>query len=213
MRFRTFINFPVVFSAMTGDYNRKDRFYELAKAEGYRSRAAYKLKELNQRFKFLAHGAHVLDLGSWPGGWTQVAAQAVGERGLVVSIDLVPLEPLPQENVRLIAGDARDESSLNAIRSYAPNVSVIISDMSPKLTGIKVADQMGTVACAELAVWVAQQVLKPGGTLVMKVFKGNETDQFHRANRTLFEKLNRIELESTRKTSNEFYLVGQGFKG
>lgn len=197
---------------MTSDYNRKDRFYELAKAQGYRSRAAYKLKELNQKFKFLARGAHVLDLGSWPGGWTQVAAEAVGDSGLVVSIDLVSLDPLGNENVRLIAGDARDESSLDQIRSYAPHVSVIISDMSPKLTGIKEADQMGTVACAELAVWVAQQVLKPGGTLVMKVFKGNETELFYRANRALFEKLHRVELESTRKTSNEYYLVGQCFK-
>lgn len=197
---------------MSGGYNRKDRFYELAKSEGYRSRAAYKLKELNQKFKFLARGAHVLDLGSWPGGWTQVAAEAVGESGLVVSIDLVPLDSLPGDNIKLIAGDVRDESSLAAIRALVPHVSVIISDMSPKLTGIKVADQMGTVACAELAVWVATQVLKPGGTLVMKVFKGNETEQFYRAHRALFEKLHRVELESTRKSSNEFYIVGQGYR-
>jgi 23S rRNA (uridine2552-2'-O)-methyltransferase len=202
---------------VSGDYNRKDRFYALAKAEGYRSRAAYKLRELNDKFKFLAPGSAVLDLGSWPGGWTQIASEQVGERGLVVSIDLVELDPIAAANVRIVTGDVRDDASLAAMRELlttdrAAKFSAVISDMSPKLTGIKEADQAGSVACAELAVWVAQQLLKPGGTLVMKVFKGNETEQFYRATRGAFEKLHRVELDSTRRSSNEFYLVGQGFK-
>lgn len=199
---------------MCADYNRKDRLYERAKEEGYRSRAAYKLIELDKKHKILRPGVKVFDLGAWPGGWTQVASAAVGPKGVVVAIDLVPIDQLPAENVLLICGDARDDSHIQAALTHAgARFDVVVSDMSPKLTGIREADQAGTVGCAELALYVAGQVLKEGGDLVIKVFKGNDTEVFVRQLRSAFSKVVRAELDSTRKTSNEFYLLGRGFKG
>ncbi|NDC37162.1 MAG: RlmE family RNA methyltransferase [Proteobacteria bacterium] len=199
---------------MCAEYNRKDKLYERAKQEGYRSRAAYKLLELNKKYSILRPGTKVFDLGAWPGGWTQVAAAAVGSAGLVVALDLVALEPLPEGHVHLLCGDAREAHNIEAaLRLAGSQFDVVISDMSPKLTGIKEADQAGTVGCAELAQYVAGQVLKKGGDLVLKVFKGNDTELFVRQLRPLFEKVMRAELDSTRKTSNEYYVVARGFKG
>lgn len=186
----------------------------MAKSDGYRSRAAYKLIELDEKYGLLKPGSKVLDLGSWPGGWVQVAASRVGPSGLVVGIDLVQVEEMGSSNVHLLTGDARDESFIaTAIEKAGSRFDILISDMSPKLTGIKEADQAGTVACAELALWVAGQVVRPGGNFVAKVFKGGDTDAFVKAARPLFNKLARVELDSTRKTSNEFYVIGLGLKG
>ena len=198
---------------MSSDYNRKDRFYEQAKAHGYRSRAAYKLMELDSKFGLLRPGMTVADLGAWPGGWMQVAADKIGERGLVVGADLVEIEPLQRDNTHFIHGDLRDEEVLSQMRDAVNGkYDLVLSDMSAKLTGIREADQAAAAGCAELALWVAQQILRPNGNLVMKVFKGQEVDNFFRASRPLFQKLNRVELDSTRKTSNEFYIVGVGLK-
>lgn len=197
------------------EYNRKDHLYEKAKSEGYRSRAAYKLLELDKKYSLIKPGAQVLDLGCWPGGWIQVAAEAVRRSGLVFGIDLSETEvfdDLPQ--VQLVTGDARDEESLEKMRTAAPDgYSVVLSDMSPKLTGIREADQAGIVGCAELAFWLAQQILRPGGHLVMKFFKGNESETFIRSLRPHFERVARSELDATRKTSNEFYAICIGYKG
>lgn len=199
---------------MSDGYNRKDHYYEKAKSSGYRSRAAFKLIELDQRYGLLKPGRKVLDLGSWPGGWVQVAAERVGPSGLVVGIDLVPVEPVGFDQVHLFTGDARDEGVVQAVLDRAGGrFDILISDMSPKLTGIKEADQAGTVGCAELALWLCQQVVRAGGNFVAKVFKGGDTDAFVKAARPLFNKLARVELDSTRKTSNEFYVIGLGLKG
>lgn len=197
------------------DYNRKDHLYKKAKEEGFRSRAAYKISEIDQKYKILKRGSKVLDLGCWPGGWIQIAAQRVGPDGLVVGIDLVELEPFPDlAQVQLVVGDARDEANQEQMRALAGGqFDVVLSDMSPKLTGIKEADQAGTVACAELAAYIAQRMLAKGGALVMKVFKGNETEQFIRSIRSQYEKIVRTELDSSRNTSNEFYVVAFGYKG
>jgi len=203
---------------MAAKYNRKDHYYEQAKTSGYRSRAAFKLKELNQKFSLLKQGYSVADLGAWPGGWMQVAGSLVGEMGLVVGVDLVPIEPFPHDNIRCLTGDLRDEETLHQLKEVAKNFrqesryDLVLSDMSAKLTGIKEADQASACVCAELALWVAQRILKPKGTLVMKVFKGGEIDSFIRDSRPVFDKLSRVELDSTRKTSNEFYLVASGIK-
>ena len=198
---------------MSSSYNRTDHFYRKAKEEGFRSRAAYKLKELDQKYSLLKPGYKVLDLGAWPGGWLQVAAQAVGAAGLAVGIDLVKLDPLDYPNVRIVQGDARDEASTQQLLDIAQGrFDVILSDMSPKLSGIREADACATVACAELALFIAGRLLKKGGNLVMKVFKSNETELFVKSSRPLFNKLVRAELDTTRKTSNEYYLVGLGLK-
>lgn len=198
---------------MSGNYDRKDHLYQRAKEEGYRSRAAFKLIELDKKYKLLRSGLSVVDLGCWPGGWLQVAAARIGKQGVAVGIDLVETEPFTESNVHLITGDAREDSNIESALSYAPGgFDLLLSDMSPKLSGIKEADQAGTVACAELALWGAGRLLKPGGAFVCKVFKGNETELFYRSARPAFDKLIRSELDSTRKTSNEFYILGVGFK-
>lgn len=196
---------------MSSGYNRKDSLYQKAKESGYRSRAAYKLKEIQASYKIIQNGSHVLDVGAWPGGWVQVALEHVGTSGRVTAIDLQPLEPLDDPRVDLLVGDARDLESL--LPDPTVRFDAVISDMSPKLTGIKEADQAGTVACAELALYVAQQYLKKGGSFVVKVFKGGEVEGFVKSARPMFNKLVRSELQSTRNTSNEFYVIGLGFKG
>ncbi len=195
---------------MSSDYNRKDHLYQKAKDEGYRSRAAYKLLEIQESYKVIPQGAAVLDVGAWPGGWTQVALEIVGPKGAVTAIDLQALDPIDDPRCTFITGDARD---LEAILGHPePCFDAVISDMSPKLTGIKEADQAGTVGCAELALYVAQQLLKKGGSFVVKVFKGGEVEGFVKSARPMFNKLIRSELKSTRATSNEFYVIGLGFK-
>jgi 23S rRNA (uridine2552-2'-O)-methyltransferase len=195
---------------MSSSYNRKDHLYKKAKEEGYRSRAAYKLKEIQATHKIIAPNSSVLDVGAWPGGWTQVALEYVGPNGSVTAIDLQPLEPIDDPRCHLLSGDARDlEETLG---HPGPSFDCVISDMSPKLTGIKEADQAGTVACAELALYVAQQLLKKGGNFVAKVFKGGEVEGFVKSARPMFNKLIRSELDSTRNSSNEFYVIGLGFK-
>jgi 23S rRNA (uridine2552-2'-O)-methyltransferase len=191
-------------------YNRKDHLYQKAKDEGYRSRAAYKLIEIQKDYKLIAAGDSVIDVGAWPGGWTQVALEFIGPKGSVTAVDLQALDPLDDERCRLLTGDARDLDTL--LNNPGPVFDVVISDMSPKLSGIKEADQAGIVACAELALWVAGEFLKTGGNFAVKVFKGGQVETFVKSARPMFNKLVRTELKSTRNTSNEFYVIGLGFK-
>ena len=194
-------------------FQRKDRLYEQAKEDGFRSRASYKLIELDQRYHLLQPGAKVLDLGCWPGGWLEVASDRVGTHGCVVGIDLVELSDLGKDNVKLIAGDAAEDRCISAARQIAGSAfDLILSDMSPKLTGIKEVDRAGSLGCAELALWVAHQLLRQKGNFVTKVFKSNEAEQFVKGLRQYFDRVERRELESTRRSSNEYYVVGLGIK-
>lgn len=192
------------------EYNRKDHLYQKAKEEGYRSRAAYKLIEVQDAYKIIKSGNSVLDVGAWPGGWTQVALNYVGDSGSVTAIDLQALDPIDDPRCKLIAGDARDLEQI--LGTSEPSFDVVVSDMSAKLTGIKEADQAAAVGCAELALYVAQQNLKQGGNFLVKVFKGGDVEGFVKSTRPMFNKLLRSELKSTRNTSNEFYVIGLGFK-
>ncbi|MCL4116815.1 UNVERIFIED_CONTAM: hypothetical protein GTU68_022231 [Idotea baltica] len=196
---------------MSSKYDRKDHYHQKAKQEGYRSRAAYKLLEINNKYKIMKVGSKVVDLGSWPGGWLQVASKLTKNHGKVIGIDLVEIDPI--KNVDFITGDIRDEESMEKIISLAGSkIDALISDMSPKLTGIKTADRIAVVGLAEMAFYVAEQILKPGGHFLIKVFKSNETEEFIRSIRSRFERIVKSELKSTRKTSNEFYLLGLNFK-
>jgi len=199
---------------MAGKYKPRDHLHQKAKAEGYRSRASYKLIELDQKYRLLKPGAKVLDLGAWPGGWLQVAASKVGKSGVVVGIDLVEIEDLKLPQVKTFTGDIRDEEVLSSALEHGQGgFDLVLSDMSAKLTGIREVDNLASIGLVEMALYICGQALLPGGHFVAKVFKSNEAEQFVKNSRALFNKLNRAELSSSRKTSNEYYVVGVGFKG
>jgi len=198
---------------MSGNYNRKDHLYQKAKEQGYRSRASFKLLELNKKYSLVKRGSRILDLGAWPGGWLQAASEHMGETGIAVGIDLVEIERFNDPRILELQGDVRDEEVVQKAISFAGGLfDVVVSDMSPKLTGIPEVDRTATVGLNELALWVCKTTLVKGGAFVTKVFKGNETEEFVRAARPSFDKVVRTELDATRKTSQEFYVVGMGYK-
>lgn len=203
---------------MSGKYNRKDHLYTKAKEEGFRGRASYKLLELQKKYRLLRRGGSVLDLGCFPGGWLQVAAEKVGPQGRVVGIDLKGIEDLSNagrgdyNNVVALVGDMREEDSLRRIRELSPDgFDAVISDMSPALSGIRFRDAFLSAELVGIAFQTAEQLLKDGGSFVAKIFPGEEADELFQMMKSRFVRLERVELGSTRKTSSEFYLVGVSF--
>ena len=194
-------------------YERKDTFYKKAKQEGYRSRSAYKLIELNKEFRFLKLGDRVVDLGSWPGGWVQVAASVVGKTGRVIGIDLVIIEPISLTQVTLLQGDATDpalqEKILLALGSPA---DVVLSDMAPKLSGIRERDDARAMELCRTALACAQVFLRPGGVLVLKVFMGAEYQAILSELRAAFTAVKIARPEATRKGSAETYVLATGLR-
>lgn len=198
---------------MCAQYNRKDRYYNLAKDSGYRSRAAFKLIELDKKHSLIKKGMKIADLGCWPGSWLQVISDKIGASGLAVGIDLVEIEDLAINNVKFVCGDVEDEKLIEQISSLAGGkFDLVLSDMSPKLTGISEADGAQTARCAYLAVNCAKKILKPGGNLVIKLFKSQSAEEFIKDIKSNFTKFQRCGLDATRSTSNEFYFVGFGLK-
>jgi len=203
------------------NYNRKDHLYKKAKEEGYRSRAAYKLSELNDKLPFLSRGAKVLELGCFPGGWLQVAAEKVGPKGLVVGVDLRPIAPFQRKEFpktlsirppKSVEGDLRDPKVVEQLAAFG-RYDVVLSDMSPQLSGVTAHDNARVAELFELALSVASNLLKPGGTFVAKEFPSPEIDEIFQRYKSQYEKLDRTRLKSTRSTSNELYVVGRGFLG
>jgi 23S rRNA (uridine2552-2'-O)-methyltransferase len=196
------------------EYERQDKFYKQAKEEGFMSRAAYKLQELDKRFRLLRRGHKVLDLGAWPGGWLQVAGPVVGSSGVVVGIDLKEITDLKvPARFKSLVGDVADESVLGQAVEFAGGpFDLVLSDMSPKITGIRLVDEAALSNCYDAALGAAYKCLRQGGCLVVKAFKGNESHQFSMKLREIFNIVKRCELDSTRKSSNEFYIVCLNFK-
>jgi 23S rRNA (uridine2552-2'-O)-methyltransferase len=198
---------------MSASYKRKDYFYEEAKEQGYRSRAAFKLMEINKKFKLFNKNSKIFDLGAWPGGWLQVASQALSGEGLVVGIDLVEIEPFSNSKVALIKGDINHKDHIDeALKLSCGGFDIVLSDMSPKLSGIRDVDQNASQKIYNLALQVMTQTLKPGGSFVVKVFKSPQADLFFKTLKTKFTRSERVELDATRHTSNEFYLVAINYK-
>ena len=194
-------------------YRRKDVFYSRAKNAGYRSRAAFKLLQLAERGRLLHPGDHVVDLGAWPGGWLQVAAQLVGPSGKVVGVDLQPIEPLPQRNVVTLVGDIGNEATQhNVARACQGRVDVILSDLAPKLSGIRARDEARAQALAEVALAFAEKLLRPGGTLVVKLFMSEDLPQYVNQLHLRFGDVRTSRLEASRKGSAEVYVVARGFR-
>ncbi|MBI3782584.1 MAG: RlmE family RNA methyltransferase [Deltaproteobacteria bacterium] len=195
-------------------YLRKDSFYSRAKRVGYRSRAAYKLEELADRYRLFGAGDHVIDLGAWPGGWLQVAARRVGPTGIVVGIDLQPIEPLAGSPTPvLIQGDILDPEVIQrAVTVCRGRVDIVVSDMAPKLTGIRDHDTANANRLGEAAIALAAKTLRPGGSLVLKLFMSEELKALLALLRTRFQNVRTTRPEATRKGSAEIYAVATNSK-
>lgn len=194
-------------------YDRKDHFYRQAKSAGYRSRAAYKLLELAKRYRLMQRGDHVVDLGAWPGGWLQVAAELVGDTGRVVGVDLTPIDPLPNPVITCLRGDVTTAAVQDEIRRQtAGRVDVVVSDMAPKLTGVRATDEARAGALASVAVDVAEQLLHANGRLLVKVFTSPETDALVARLAEHFAVVKRTRPEASRSASSELYVIATGYR-
>ena len=193
-------------------YNPRDRYYKKAKHEGYRSRAAYKLLELQQRYRLLRPGDKVVDLGAAPGGWLQVAAKVVGQKGKVIGIDLQEMRPFSDGQIVLVHGDINAGEIQSKITELLGGMAdTVISDMAPKLSGVRDADIARAVELNRLALAVAVRLLRPGGSLLIKSFMSNELHQLTAELKKEFSDVQRTKPEATRQGSSEFYFVAKGF--
>jgi len=189
-----------------------DPYVQKAKAEGYRSRAAYKLMEMDQKDRLLAPGQLVVDLGAAPGSWSQVAAAKLGSKGRVVAVDLLPMEPLPR--VHFVQGDFREQEVLDAllVALGGSKADLVICDLAPNISGIGMSDQARSMYLAELALEFARQCLNPGGSLLVKVFQGAGFTEFLTAMRKAFAKVGSRKPEASRGRLSEMYLRERGLK-
>lgn len=188
-----------------------DPYVQRAQRAGYRSRAAYKLLEIQQKDHLLRPGQTVVDLGAAPGGWSQVARELVGEGGAVYALDLLPMDPVP--GVQFIQGDFREDGPLQALRAALAGrpVDLVISDMAPNVSGVAAVDQPRAMLLCELALDFATEVLRPGGGLVVKVFQGEGFDDFVRALRERFGRVVTRKPAASRAKSREVYLVAGNY--
>lgn len=185
-----------------------DPFVQQAQKDGYRSRAAYKLLEIDERDHLIKAGMVVVDLGATPGGWSQVAANKIGEKGKVIALDLLPLMPLPR--VEFIQGDFREDSVLAQLEEKlgGKQIGIVISDMAPNISGIDLSDQARSIHLAELALEFAVQHLKPGGAFLVKVFQGVGFEEYVKTMRKHFAKVVSRKPKASRDRSSEVYMLG-----
>ncbi|MBK7984200.1 MAG: 23S rRNA (uridine(2552)-2'-O)-methyltransferase RlmE [Candidatus Competibacteraceae bacterium] len=190
-----------------------DEYVLRAREEGYRSRAAYKLLEIQEKDRLLQPGMTVVDLGAAPGGWSQLAARWVGAKGAVIALDLLPVEPLP--GVVVLEGDFREAAALERLlRELAGRpVDLVISDMAPNTSGIKAVDQPRIMYLAELALDFAQDRLRPGGGFLVKVFQGEGFDPFLKNVRAAFATVVARKPKASRARSAEQYLLARNYRG
>lgn len=190
-----------------------DPFVKQAQQDGYRSRASYKLLEINNKDRLIKPTDLVVDLGSAPGGWSQVAAKLVGHKGRVVASDILPMDPIA--GVEFIQGDFTEQDVFDQIMATldGAQANVVVSDMAPNISGVNAADQAASMYLVELALDMTCQVLKPKGSFVAKVFHGEGYDAYVKTVQQSFEKVVIRKPDSSRARSREVYLVAKGFKG
>lgn len=192
---------------------KHDSYYRWAKEQGYRSRAAFKLIQLNERFGFLEGARNVLDLGAAPGGWLQVVSESISDEGLVLGVDLDEIEPLSLPNVETLVGDiTNDEIQDEILDKFQGRVDVILSDMAPDVSGTWDLDQYRQIYLARVALVIADRLLKRKGWMVIKTFQGSEHGRFVREMRDMFETVRIVKPKATRKKSAEIYLVARNLK-
>ena len=190
-----------------------DPYVKKAQADGYRSRASYKLLEINEKDKLFRAGSVVMDLGSAPGGWSQIVAKAVGDNGRVIASDILPMDSII--GVDFIQGDFTDEAVYDQILTTLGDdrVDTVISDMAPNMSGVNTTDQYASMYLVELALDMARNVLQPGGSFCAKVFQGVGYDEYVKDVRSSFSKVIVRKPAASRPRSREVYLVATGFKG
>jgi 23S rRNA (uridine2552-2'-O)-methyltransferase len=190
-----------------------DAFVRQARREGYRSRAAYKLKELATQDRLIRSGMTVVDLGAAPGGWAQVAAELVGPQGHVIAVDILEMAPIP--GVVFVHGDFGDEATLHVVETLLAGrkADLVLSDMSPNISGIASVDQARAERLGELALEFACNWLKPEGNLLVKMFQGSAFEQFRALLRRRFRQVLTRKPQASRGRSSEIYLLGKGLIG
>ena len=192
---------------------KRDPYYRWAQEEGYRSRASYKLKQLDDRFHFLQGAQRVLDLGAAPGGWLQVASESIPEDGLVVEVDLGEIEELGLPNVETIVGDATEEETQKEILElFDGKADVILSDMAPDVSGAWDLDHYRQIHLAKVTLVIADSLLKRDGWLVVKTFQGSEHESYVRDVRAMFREVRIVKPKASRKKSAEVFIVAHGLK-
>lgn len=190
-----------------------DKYANEARRKGYRSRAIFKIEEIQNKDKLLKPGMTVVDLGAAPGGWSQYAAKMVGDEGQVIACDLLPMDPI--SGVSFLQGDFREEAVLDALleRIQPDMVDVVMSDMAPNMAGNLSVDQPRAMYLVELALDMCHQTLAPGGSFVVKVFQGEGFDEYVKQVRDAFKVVKIRKPDSSRARSREVFIVANGFKG
>lgn len=185
-----------------------DEYVKRAQKEGYRARAAYKLREIDDKDKLIKPGMTIVDLGSTPGSWSQVAVQRLKGQGRVIALDILEMHPIP--GVEFICGDFREETVLKQLEASLNNklVDLVIADMAPNMSGLKDVDQAGATYLTELALEFCKDWLKPGGHILVKVFIGSGFDELIKQMRSQFEKVVTRKPKASRDRSSEVYLLG-----
>ena len=199
---------------MTRWYSEKKRehFYKEAKRVGYRARSAFKLKQIQEKFKILKKGNTVIDLGAAPGGWSQVAKEIVGEKGTVSGIDISPIKPI--SGITFLQGDMTKDTSIQELINIVgeKKADVVLSDMSPDISGTYSMDHARSIFLSEQALITAELVLKPGGNFICKVFSGEELQDFVQKINKRFRNVKCFSPDASRKSSSEIYIVARYFQ-
>jgi 23S rRNA (uridine2552-2'-O)-methyltransferase len=189
---------------------KRDYYYQKAKKEKYRSRAAYKLFQAIKKYHFIEYGDVVLDLGAAPGGWIQAARKTVGNKGFVLGVDLKSIEPFPQDYVRTIMCDIAEEDAIQQILEMLPRkADTVISDASPNISGIWEVDHARQIDLAHHALKIALETLRPSGNFFVKVFQGDMLDDFTHKVKKHFEKVLVIKPKASRTKSSEMFILGR----
>lgn len=187
---------------------KKEHYYKMAKKEKYRSRASYKLLQLNKKFRIIKARDYVVDLGAAPGGWSQVALEIVGEEGKVVAVDLQRIRPFEENNFVQITGDFTKKDVIDKIEiELGWGADVILSDAAPKLTGIKDIDQLKSVDIVENVLKISDSILKIGGNMVVKIFQGEGFEEYLKKVKKEFKIVKTTKPPSSKKGSMEMYLI------
>jgi 23S rRNA (uridine2552-2'-O)-methyltransferase len=189
-----------------------DEYVKMAQVKGYRSRAVFKLEEIQDKDQIIKPGMNIIDLGAAPGGWSQFAREIIGKKNKIIALDILPMEPI--EGVDFIQGDFREQAVLDELYAVldGAEVNLVMSDMAPNMSGSKAVDQPRSIYLGELALETAKTVLTKGGTFLVKLFHGEGFEDFYQEVQKSFSKVVIRKPKASRPRSNEVYILAKGFK-